>query len=138
MPSWRRLPRFWAAMAAGIAGAVWGYRLMTNRGETSSLTAPAPAQTYMSLHQLLGHFRSEDIAHCLRKLGLPSAGAKHDRIERLIDGASPGPDEGWTVSRIVEAFTDDDLRRVCLKLGVEAGEEAEMVRLLVGRVDGLR
>ena len=138
MPNWSRHARLFGRLASVIAVAVWGYRLMT-RKRAASVPTEEPSQAYMSLRELLRHFRSEDIARCLRQLGLPTGGNKRERIDRLIDMAGvPGEHVGWVVQGLLSAFREDDLRRVCLALGIQVGDKASMVELLAARVDAVR
>ena len=137
MPFWRRRTRLLWPLAAAIAAAVWGYRRAARRSASAAEVVPAPA--YMSLRELLGHFRSEDIARCLRELGLPSSGNKRERIDRFVDMAAlPGREEGWSVSRTIQLFTEADLRRVCRSLDIDDADKSSMARLLAARVDSVR
>ena len=137
MAGWIRRLRFLGPLAAGIAGAVWGYRLVTKGRES---TAPDAADVqYSSLEELLSLFRSEDIANCLRRLGLPTGGTKRQRIDRIIDMAAlPRGDTGWTVSDVLAGFREADLERVCLPLGVAAAAKDDMVKSLAARVAAVR
>ena len=138
MPKWRRTTRILWPLAAAIAGAVWGYRLLT---QTRPASAPVrePPQPYISLRELLSLFRSDDIARTLREVGLPATGNKRERTDRLIDMvALPRREEGWSFSRTIELFAEDDLRRVCHELGIDDADKSRMVRLLAARVDAVQ
>ena len=138
MPSLRRITRLLGPLAVAIAAAVWAYRLATGK-RFAAATVAEPASAYMSLTELLGHFRSEDIARCLRDLGLPSSGNKRERMDRFIDMAAlPEREEGWSVSRTISLFTEADLRRVCRSLDIDDADKSSMARLLAERVDSLR
>ena len=137
MPDWKRRARLLWPLAAGIAGAVWGYRLVTRKKTTSA--HPEEPKAYMSLRELLMHFRSDDIARCLRKLSIPASGNKPERIDRLIHMAAlPKREEGWSVSKSIEPFTEDELRRVCVALDIDAADKASMVTRLAARIDAVR
>ena len=138
MPNWRRTTRILWPLAAAIAGAVWGYRLLT---KTRAASAPVqePPQPYISFRELLAFFRSEDIARILREVGLPATGNKRERIDRLIDMvALPKREEGWSFSRTIGLFSEGDLRRVCDELGIDDADKSRMVRLLAARVDAVQ
>lgn len=138
MPNWRRTTRILWPLAAAIAGAVWGYRLLT---KTRAESAPVqePPQPYISFRELLALFRSEDIARTLREVGLPATGNKRERIDRLIDMvALPKREEGWPFSRTIGLFAEGDLRRVCDELGIDDADKSRMVRLLAARVDAVQ
>ena len=76
----------------------------------------------MNLQDLLGKFRSEDIAHALRELGLPTTGNKSQRLERLLMAG-----KGTNISETLALFRTEDLNRVCVALGVDTGTQAQMV-----------
>ena len=128
MADWKRTAKFLGPLAAGVVGAVWGYRLIASRREVASEDSES---SYMSLEELLMLFRSEDIAHCLGQLELPTGGTKRERIDRVIDMAAlPRGDSAWGVSDVVAAFRPEDLERVCSALGIEtASEETEETRV---------
>ena len=128
MADWKRTAKFLGPLAAGVAGAVWGYRLIASRREAASEDSES---SYISLEELLMLFRSEDIAHCLGQLGLPTGGKKRERIDRVIDMAAlPRGDSAWGVSDVVAAFRPEDLERVCSALGIETDpEETEETRV---------
>ena len=106
MPNWSRHAKLFGRFAAVIAGAVWGYRLVT-RKKTPPGPAEEPSQVFMSLQELLGHFRSEDLARCLRAQRLPTTGTKPQRIDRLITTRPlTGGRKGWSVSDVMEGFND--------------------------------
>ena len=72
-------------------------------------------------------------------LGIPASGNKRERIDRLIDMAAlPRGEEGWSVSKRIELFTEDEIRRVCIALGIDDADKASIVRRLAARIDTLR
>jgi hypothetical protein len=83
----------------------------------------------MNLEELLGRFRSGDIAHALRGLGLAASGTKSQRLNRLLTATNE-----TVASDILEMFRIDDLHRVCAQLGVDTGPHAEMVDGLARQV----
>ena len=94
----------------------------------------------LSLKQVLERFRSEDIAYVLRELGLPSVGTKSERVSNLAEEAhrvqikSPLGLLGPAVQQILGIFREDDLKRVCAKLGLGVGVKVEMVAGLAALV----
>ena len=83
----------------------------------------------MNVEELLGRFRSEDVAHALRGLGLAASGTKSQRLDRLLTAT-----RGTAASDTLALFSTDDLHRVCIQLGVDTGPHAEMVDGLARQV----
>ena len=83
----------------------------------------------MDLEELLGRFRSEDMAHALRGLGLAASGTKGQRLNRLLTATT-----ATGASDVLALFETDDLYRVCIKLGVDTGSQADMVDRLARQV----
>lgn len=83
----------------------------------------------MNIDELLGRFRSEDIAHALRGLGLAASGTKGQRLGRLL-----AETRGTAASELLALFRAEDLQRICVQLGVDSGPHGQMVGALARQV----
>ncbi len=74
-----------------------------------------------------------------RVSGTLAPGTRSHRIYHLVElGDWLEYRQRRPLQAIIQEFEAEDLQRVCVKLGVEAGEEGEMVQRLVELVDSVQ
>ena len=93
----------------------------------------------MSVIELLALFRSEDITACVRELGLSPNGREQTEVECLVEMATAQKLElSWAALGLIAAFSEEALWRICIALGLQAGDKTCMVRALASQVSAVR
>jgi len=85
----------------------------------------------LSLGDLLNFFPTNDLAQALVRAGLPGAGSKIERLERLRSAALRA---GAKPPQVLEYFSSESLRRVASRFGIRATVKSDLTAALAAAI----